>query len=169
MKDAIAHEMEDLSKSVAQVVGNTNCVAQTKKADYNGPAAQRAREQVEGEITELRRIFQQQNHEESRYLSGLNRGKLDTRRLARAGAGNFHVFRRREVLGKPDLDVILLLDVSGSMANRMGTVWATAAVFGEALITVDGINFLCLTYTGGPGNVQTTLICSRDMGKLCLG
>ncbi|KKN12176.1 hypothetical protein LCGC14_1018990, partial [marine sediment metagenome] len=166
--DAIAHELEDLSKSVSLAMGSY-CTAQTKKADYDGPAAQKVRERVEPEIAELRRLFQHQKMEASRNLSGLNVGKLDKRRLARVGAGNFHVFKRREVIGKPDMDVGLLLDVSGSMDSNMGVVWMAATVFGEALVTADGVNFLCLTYTGGFADVQTTLICSKEMGKVCLG
>jgi len=59
--------------------------------------------------------------------------------------------------------------VSGSMRSSMSFVWATAAVFAESLIHKKGVNFLALTYTGGYFNVQTTRICDREMGKLCLG
>lgn len=168
--DAIAHELEDLSKSVSAVMNaGSNLHARTKRADYDGPSAQKATEQVEPEIIRLRQLFERQKMEASRSLTGLNRGKLDSRRLARVGAGNFNVLRRREVLGKPDMDIGLLMDVSGSMDSNMGMVWQTAAMFGEALVRADGINFLCLTYTGGWMNVQTTMICSKEMGKLCLG
>lgn len=169
--DAIVHELEDLSRSVAEVItkpyGDVN--AQTKKADFDGPAAARVRNQVEKEIQEIQRVFDKQAAVKSRQLHGLTTGKLDTRRLARVGTGNLRVFKRREVLEQPDLAVGLLLDVSGSMHSNMGVVWMTAAVFSEGLVRKRGINFLCLTYTGGYFNVQTTKICDREMGKLCLG
>ncbi|MDP2736059.1 MAG: hypothetical protein Q8P12_07735, partial [bacterium] len=167
--DAVAHELEDLSKSVALALGDSSIKAQTRRADYDGPAAQKAREQVEPEIMALRRLFERQRMEVSRSLTGLTSGKLNGRKLARAGAGNFHVFKRREVIGKPDMAVGLLLDVSGSMNRNMGVVWMTASVFGEALSHVDGVNFLCLTYTGSLFDVNTTLICSREVGKVCFG
>lgn len=63
----------------------------------------------------------------------------------------------------------LLLDVSGSMHGQMSYVWATGCVFAEGLIRKKGVNFLALTYTGGFFNVQTTRICDRDMGRLCIG
>jgi len=167
--DAIAHELEDLSKSVQQVLRTSNATSRSRRADYDGPVATRIRAQVEPEIASLRQTFQRQNHEASRTVSGLMAGKLDTHKLARAGIGNQNVYMRREILSKPNLAVGLLLDVSGSMASHMNTVWATAMVFGEALTSLDGCNFLALTYTGGYNDVDVTEICSRDLGKVCLG
>jgi len=169
--DAVAHELEDLTKSVAEVINRplADVNAQTRRADYDGPAAERVRQQVEAEIQEMRRVFDRQAQVQSRYLKGLTIGKLDRRSLARVGAGNFRVFKRREVLETPDLAIGLLLDVSGSMYSRMDYVWATGAVFAEGLIRKRGVNFLALTYTGGMFEVQTTRICDREMGRLCLG
>ncbi|MDP2324860.1 MAG: VWA domain-containing protein, partial [Gammaproteobacteria bacterium] len=167
--DAITHELEDLSASVQQVLRRPDAHARAKRADYDGPAAARIRQQVEPEISSLRQAFKRQAQEASRTVSGLSSGKLDTRKLARAGIGNMHVYMRREVLSKPNMAVGLLLDVSGSMSPHMDTVWATATIFGEALIGLEGVNFLALTYTGGGDDVDMTEICSRDMGKVCLG
>lgn len=169
--DAVSHELEDISRSVAEALSvNVQQVqAQTKRADYDGPAAERVKAQVEKEIRELQRVFDRQAQVQARHLYGLTNGKLDARRLARVGAGNLHVFKRREVLDRPDLAVGLLLDVSGSMSSYMPIVWATAAVFGEALVRKPGVNYLCLTYTGGYFQVQTTRICDRQMGRLHLG
>ncbi|KKN58147.1 hypothetical protein LCGC14_0554870 [marine sediment metagenome] len=168
---AISHEMEDITRSVAEVVNRpiADVNAQTKKADYDGPAAARVEASVQSEIRDMTRVFDQQKALATRTMKGLTVGKLDSRSLARVGAGSRRVFKRREVLETPDLAVGLLLDVSGSMAQQMPFVWATACVFAEGLIRKKGINFLALTYTGGFFNVQTTRICDRDMGKLCLG
>jgi hypothetical protein len=176
--NAIAHELEDLSQSVAEVLGRPvgNVDAQTKLADYDGPAADRVREAVEPQIQEMRRVFDRQAQVKSRHIKGLTTGKLDSRSLARVGTGNLRVYKRREVLDTPDLAVGLLLDVSGSMSSNMPIVWATGCVFAEALIRKQGVNFLALTYTGGSGywsggisKVQTTRICDRQMGRLCIG
>jgi len=169
--DAIIHELEDLSASVAEVINQPigRVDAQTKKADYDAQAADRVRQQVESEIQEMRRVFDRQAQVKSRYLGGLTVGRLDRRNLARVGTGNLRVFKRREVLSTPDLAVGLLLDVSGSMSGEMKWVWATACVFAEGLVQKKGVNFLALTYTGGYFEVQTTRICDRDMGRLCLG
>jgi len=169
--DAIVHELEDITASVAEVINQPigNVDAQTKKADYDAPAAEKVRQQVKDEIQEMRRVFDRQAQVQSRYLGGLTVGKLDRRNLARVGAGNLRVFKRREVLETPDLAVGLLLDVSGSMSGNMNYVWATACVFAEGLIHKRGVNFLALTYTGGCFDVQTTRICDRNMGRLCLG
>jgi len=169
--DAIVHEMEDISRSVAEVINQPvgNVDALTKKADYDGPAAAKVRDAVENEIQKMRRVFDRQAAVQSRHLKGLTVGKLDSRNLARVGAGNFRVFKRREILETPDLAIGLLLDVSGSMHSQMSIVWATGAVFAEGLIHKKGVNFLALTYTGGLFEVQTTRICDREMGRLCLG
>ncbi len=169
--DAVIHEMEDLSRSVAEVIsrpyGDVN--AQTKRADYDAPAAAAVRAQVEPQIAEMRRVFDREASIQTRHLHGMTSGKLSTRRLARVGAGNLRVFKRKEVLERPDLAIGLLLDVSGSMNQLMDVVWATASVFAESLTMKPGVNFLCLTYTGGYFKVQTTRIADRGMGKLHLG
>lgn len=169
--DTIAHEIEDISQSVAEVISKPvgDVDAMTKKADYDGRAAAKVRDTVEKEIAEMRRVFDRQAAVQSRPLKGLTVGKLDRRNLARVGSGNFKVFKRREILETPDLAVGLLLDVSGSMNSQMSIVWATGAVFAEGLIRKKGVNFLALTYTGGYFNCQTTRICDREMGRLCLG
>jgi len=169
--DAIAHEMEDITRSVAEVISKPigDVMAQTQKADYDGPAADRVRQRVENEIQQMRRVFDRQAAVQSRQMKGLTLGKLDGRSLARVGAGNFRVFKRREILETPDLAVGLLEDVSGSMSSNMSYVWATACVFAEGLMRKKGVNFLALTYTGGYFEVQTTRICDKQMGQLCLG
>ena len=93
---------------------------------------------------------------------------MDSRRLARVGAGNLNVFRRKQVLETPDMAVGLLLDVSGSMHPWMHVVEQTAAVFAEGLSRKRGINFACWTYTGGYTQVELTRLCDRKMGKLHL-
>lgn len=169
--EAITHEMEDISRSVAEVISQPlrDVEAQTQKADYDGPAADKVRQQVQSEIQEIARIFDRQAAVMSRHIKGLTVGKLDTRSLARVGTGSTRVFKRREILETPDLAVGLLLDVSGSMAPQMKYVWSTACVFSEALARKKGVNFLALTYTGGFFHVQTTRICDREMSQICLG
>ncbi len=169
--DAISHEIEDLSQSVAEAmnVNAHNVKANTRIADYDGPAADRVRKEIEPQIQEMRRVFDRQKAVKSRDVRGLTSGKLDTRSLARVGTGNFRVYKRRDVVDTPDIAIGLLLDVSGSMQSNMNIVWATAGIFAEALIRKQGVNFLCLTYTGGSSNCQTTRLCDKSMGRLCLG
>lgn len=169
--DAISHEIEDLSKSVAQAMGARfgQVNAQTKRGDYDAPAAAQVRRQVESEIAEMARVFDRQKQLKTKRIKGLLAGKLNGRSLARVGTGNLHVYERRQVLDTPNIAVGLLLDVSGSMSHNMPIVWATGCVFAEALIRKQGVNFLALTYTGGNLEVQTTRICDRALGKLCIG
>jgi hypothetical protein len=168
--DAIAHEIEDLSQSVAEALAEDprQVAASARKADDDPELARRVTSQVMPQVQEIRRVFDRQQDVQARYLKGLDRGKLDDRRLARVGAGSLNVFQRRQVLERPDLAVGLLLDVSGSMSGHMGIVEETAAVFAEGLIRKPGVNFAAWTYTGGYTQVELTRICDRRLGKLCL-
>lgn len=169
--EAIAHEIEDLSQSVAEALAEDprNVAASARKADDDPDLARRVTSQVMPQVQEIRRVFDRQRDIQARYLKGLPRGKLDGRRLARVGAGNLNAFQRKQVLERPDLAVGLLLDVSGSMNSFMGIVEQTAAVFAEGLIRKPGVNFAAWTYTGAYTHVALTRICDRRLGKLCLG
>ena len=168
--DAIAHEAEDLSQSVAEALSldPRQVASQVRKGDYNAETAREAADRVKSQVAEISRVFDREQQVKSRQLHGQPRGKLDERRLARVGGGDMNVFRRREVLGRPDLAVALLLDVSGSMMGSMGLVEDAAAVFAGGLVRKQGVNFLALTYTGGFAKVDLTRICDRQMGKLYL-
>ena len=169
--EAIAHEIEDLSQSVAEALAEDprSVAASARKADHDPDMARRVTSQVMPQVQEIRRVFDRQQDIQARYLKGLPRGKLDGRRLARVGAGNLNAFQRKQVLERPDLAVGLLLDVSGSMSSFMGIVEQTAAVFAEGLIRKPGVNFAAWTYTGAFTHVALTRICDRRLGKLCLG
>jgi nitric oxide reductase activation protein len=169
--DAIAHEVEDLSQSVAEALAEDprHVAASARKADDDPELARKVTAEVMPQVQEIRRVFDRQQDIQSRYLKGLEKGKLDSRRLARVGAGSLNVFQRRQVLERPDVALGLLLDVSGSMLGFMHVVEQTAAVFAEGLIHKPGVNFAAWTYTGGHTQVELTRICDRRLGKLCLG
>jgi hypothetical protein len=169
--DAIAHEVEDLSQSVAEALAEDprHVAASARKADDDPELARKVTAEVMPQVQEIRRVFDRQQDIQSRYLKGLEKGKLDSRRLARVGAGSLNVFQRRQVLERPDVALGLLLDVSGSMLGFMHVVEQTAAVFAEGLIHKPGVNFAAWTYTGGHAQVELTRICDRRLGKLCPG
>ena len=168
--DAILHEIEDLSASVAEVLAEDprNVVANCRKADDDPELARRVTSDVMSEVQAIRRVFDQQRDAATVYLRGQDRGNLDSRRLWKVGVGDLNVKRRRMVLETPDMAVGLLLDVSGSMNRYMAIVEQTAAVFAEGLIHKRGVNFAAWAYTGGRFEVALTRLCDRRMGKLCL-
>ncbi|MGH7754128.1 MAG: VWA domain-containing protein, partial [Gemmatimonadales bacterium] len=168
--EALELELQDLTQEVAEILDlpPQHVAAQAKKARYDQRKAQATASRVQKQVAEVRRVFDQQNQSASRQLKGLERGKVDGRRLARVGAGDLHVFQRKQVLGKPDMDVGLVLDVSGSMNGHLRVVDETAAIFAEALSHKQGVNFAAWAYTGGQARVQLTRLCDRQMGKLHL-
>lgn len=166
---AVSHDLEDLSKSVAEVMMDSSIKnVQTRKADYDAPMADKVLASVQVEVSKMKRVFDRQSRIESRTLKGMVSGRLDGRSLAKVGTGDMRVFKRRNVVDKPDMAIDLLLDASGSMNRRMDTVYKTGAIFAEALVRKPGINFQCLVYTGGFYAVETTRICDRSMPRLCL-
>ncbi len=171
--EAIIHELEDLSASVAEVL-NTNpreVLTNALKATHDPERERQVTREVMPQVMEVRRVFAEQEQAASRTLKGLERGKLNGRRLARVGAGKYNVFQQRQVMSKPDMAVGLLLDVSGSMSPYMGIVEQTAAIFAEALSGLRGVNFAAWTYTCGYAWDKTVLtrICDPQMGRLALG
>ena len=168
--EAIAQELEDLSQSVAEILAEDprNVAASARKADDDPERARRVTSQVMPQVQEIRRVFDREQDTLTRHLTGLERGKVDSRRLAKWGAGSVNVFRRNQVLQNPDIAVGLLLDVSGSMNQWMHVVEQTAAVFAEGLIRKRGVNFAAWAYTGDRANVNLTRLCDRKMGKLHL-
>jgi len=101
--------------------------ASARKADYDADLAGQVTGRVMPQVGEIRRVFDRQQDAQARHLKGLERGKVDSRRLALVGAGDFNVFQRREGLSYPDISVGPLLDASGGMVGRMNVLEETAA------------------------------------------
>lgn len=77
----------------------------------------------------------------------LPEGKVDKRRLYKAGAGNYNIFTQRDVLSAPSLAVILLTDVSGSMSGeKLKMAVATTMALKTALKLIDGVSLMALAY-----------------------
>lgn len=171
MTETVANTVEDLTSLVVQVLGEApgNMAARVKRATYDAGAARTAIDQSGRAIRDVQEAFRRQQGEHSRWLKGLDRGRVDTKRLWRTQVPDPHIYKRRDVLGAPRLAVGLLLDVSGSMRKSMETVWRTAAVFSQGLARVPGVNFTILGYTGEAGRVALTRICDRNSPRLCLG
>lgn len=172
--DAIAREIEDLSESVASTleIDARHTVATARRGEYDPDLARQAVAGVGKEVSEIRRLFQDQKDRETQHIRGQLRGKLDPGRLARVGAGDLAVFQRRQVKAQPRRAVGLLLDASGSMSRWTPVVMETAAIFAEGLIHQRGINFAAWTYSGsgyyGDQRVELTRICDRAMPQLSL-
>jgi len=175
VEKAMAEQLELLTKEVADILAQKpeEVATRARRASYDAQALAEIRLRIGQQAANLRRVFEQEMRANSRFLRGQLRGRLDTRRLARVGAGDYNVRMRREVIGKPDLALGLLMDVSGSMMGYMPVVWETAGLFAEALVGRPGINFLGCTYTTEYSNGQNgtclTRIADRGLGRLCVG
>lgn len=170
MTEAVAHPAEDLSDPVALVVGEEprRLTAEARRADYDPERARRVISLVQPQVREVQASFLNQQHRNSRWHHGLQRGKLDDRRLWKPLVGDPGYFKLKDLAGRPSLAVGLLLDVSASMGRYMPVVEQTTAVFCQGLLPIPGIDFAAWWYTGQSGKMILTGICERRYPKLCL-
>ena len=87
--DATSGEAKALSRSVAQTLAEDpqHVVARARKAYYDSNRAASVMSQVQRESREIQQTFQRQQDLNSRWRHGLERGKLDSRRLWKPFAG----------------------------------------------------------------------------------
>ena len=168
--EVVAGKIEDLTPLVRQVLEESSrqVAARVQRATYDADRADRAISQSQRPIREVQAAFRRQRGMNPRWLKGLDRGRLDDRRLWKVPVSHTGYFKRRDATGIPHLALGLLLDVSGSMRKSMDIVWQTAAVFSQGLTQIPGINFAFLGYTGEGGKVALTRICDRQFPRLCL-
>ncbi|MFH1141179.1 MAG: hypothetical protein V1724_05865, partial [Chloroflexota bacterium] len=148
--EAITREVEDLSQSAAQVLAEDprQVAAGVKKADYDPGLARAMIAEVQPQVSRVQQAFRRQQDLKTRWLRGLERGKLDDRRLWKPFVGGTGYYKRKDVLGRPSLAVGLLLDVSGFMGEFSPLLHQTAALFFQGLVQKPGINFAAWCYTG---------------------
>jgi hypothetical protein len=166
----LANQVEDLSNPVALVVGEDprRLAAEARRAGYDPERARRVISVVQQQVREVQASFLNQQHRNFRWHHGLQRGKLDDRRLWKPLVGDPGYFKLKDLAGRPSLAVGLLLDVSGSVSRYMPLVEQTTAVFCQGLLPTPGIDFAAWWYTGQSGKMILTGICERRYPKLCL-
>lgn len=171
LADAIANEMESISQPVSRCLAEdpAEVAARVRKASYDAERATRVTAQIRREAQEMQQVFRRQQDLRACWLHGLDRGKLDDRRLWKPFVGDPGYYKRKDVLRGPNMAVGLLLDVSGSMTPYMPVVEQTVAIFYQGLIGMPGMNFAAWCYTGQSARVALTRICDRRSPLLCLG
>lgn len=172
--DRIAEATSNGTKALSQPVAQTlaedprQVAATVRKAHYDPGRAITIMSQVRQESREVQRTFQRQQDLSSRWLHGLERGKLDSRRLWKPFAGDPACYKRKDTLGRPSLAVGLLLDASGSMSSYARVAEQAAAVFFQGLRDISGLDFAAWCYTGQLAQVTLTRLCDRELPGLCL-
>lgn len=139
----------DLTDEVASIVGGTaGEQVRMELAGANPALAKKYRTDTYKTALKLSRIFQFDKRLRTRYSRGLQEGAVDARRLAKAGAADYKLFERKEVLSTPDLAVTVLVDMSSSMDNRVSQVMPMAAALKTAFDTIPNINLNVMAYAG---------------------
>jgi hypothetical protein len=169
--DAMKFERQDIKGDLAKL-GIYTDAAKIKNAEYSLDDYNKIRPKVESEIGKTVSAIQLKEREAFSYTPGHYSGKLDKRRLWKAGAGKQDVFRRRTENEKPSAAIVFIMDVSGSMSPYMNTVAESAVVFAESAARKENTYFEVLAYTSGwsrQGNrVSMTRMASPQLGKICL-
>ncbi|MEK7848040.1 MAG: vWA domain-containing protein [Chloroflexota bacterium] len=161
---------EDLSWSVARVVAEDprRVATGARQADYDPELARKVSAQVQPEVQGIQQAFRQRQDLNCRWRHGLDRGKLDERRLWKPFTGDQRCYQRKEAIGTPSLTVGLLLDVSGSMSQHIPIVEQTAALFFQGLRHMPGVSFAAWAYSGESARAVLTRICDAQLPRLCL-
>lgn len=171
MGDYASGHVEDLTQQLSQM-GIRASVTKIKDGFYDPLSYNKVKNMVSKEIQQVHRIFSQLDVLGAKWRHGLKNGKLDSRRLSKAGVGKVTVFKVRDIRNKPSLAVVLLMDVSASMNPYLGDVNKTACIFAEALQPLSPkIWYEVVTYTGkglhSGSDVQLSRLASSKM-KLSL-
>lgn len=139
---------EDITESVSEVFGGRADQAISLELAEDDPAKARRLEAETRPIAErLRRLFERDKRLRTRARRGLEEGRVSPRRLARAGAHDYHIFERKEVLNAPSLAVGILVDASGSMTHeRLDRALGIAMALKTALGQVRGADLMVAAY-----------------------
>lgn len=139
---------EDITESVSEVFGGRADQAITLElAEYDPEKTRRLEEQTRPIAEKLRRLFERDKRLRTRARRGLEEGRVSPRRLARAGAHDYHIFERKEVLNAPSLAVGILVDASGSMTHeRLDRALSIAMALKTALGQVRGADLMVAAY-----------------------
>jgi len=171
MGDYAGGHVEDLTQQLSQM-GIRASVTKIKDGFYDPLSYNKVKNMVSKEIQQVHHIFSQLDVLGAKWRHGLKNGKLDGRRLSKAGVGKTTVFKIRDIRNKSSLAVVLLMDVSASMNPYLGDVNKTACIFAEALQPLSPkIWYEVVTYTGkglhSGSDVQLSRLASSKM-KLSL-
>lgn len=155
IEDFLAHGAEDISSDVDNYLGGGGGdrvkmsmakLDQKKAVTYEREAREIARR--------VAMLFEWDKKLRTRYRRGLYEGKVSKSRLARAGASDYRLFHKKEILAAPSLAVALLIDASGSMTMRWGgqseldKALKTATALKLAFQQRENIDVMVCAYSG---------------------
>lgn len=170
LSQASDERAEDLSPSVARMLSEEpgKVTARARAARYDPALAHAVIYQVGRQIREIQQAFRRRQDESSGWVYGLDRGRLDGRRLWKLPLADRALYKRREAQSEPSLAIGLLLDVSASMSRHMTVVQQAAAVFSQGLGLAPGIDLIAWCYSGQGSSVGLTRVYDRQSPRLSL-
>jgi hypothetical protein len=165
---------ENIGSQVREILGGAGTPDITMKLAERNPAkVNKLFLETRMTAQKVSQLFMQDKRLRTRYRRGLLDGAVDPRRLYKAGASDYKLFERREVLSAPSLAVGVLIDASGSMGG--GYSYLThigdlerAITIGMALKTaltmIENVDLMIMAYNTDSG---TTLhrIYDRKSGE----
>jgi hypothetical protein len=139
---------EDITESVSEVFGGrADQTISLEMAEDDPEKARRLEAETRPIAERLRRLFERDKRLRTRARRGLEEGRVSPRRLARAGAHDYHIFERKEILNAPSLAVGILVDASGSMTHeRLDRALGIAMALKTALDQVRGADLMVAAY-----------------------
>ena len=112
----------------------------------------------------LKKVFEKILKNDEANYKGQKKGKLDTSRLWRLGVNDTAVFKKRNIMEKSDYAVEILIDVSGSMWDRVKyeNALGTAICIESALSDLEGVEVKTVAFNFYDGTRMMVLKDFKD-------
>lgn len=116
-------------------------------------------EEFKMKIHGLRKVFEKILKNDEINYKGQKKGRLDTARLWRVGLNDSHVFKKRNIVEKSNYSVEILIDISGSMYDRVKykNALGTAICIEGALNGLDGVEVKTVAFNFEDGTRMLVL------------
>lgn len=115
-KGILMRSTKDTNEAIRKLLGAGSGERLTVTlAEQDNKLAQKLRSQTMETATLVRRIFEAEKRVRTRHRRALSEGSIDKRRLYKAGAEDYKIFEKKDVVKPTRLAVSLLIDSSESM------------------------------------------------------
>jgi hypothetical protein len=175
--DWLQGQPENITGDVQQILGSSVSSSTVKiaKAQASPDASRQMERKTQPAAADMAQKLVFDKKMRTRNSRSLPEGKVDARRLYKAGTGNYEVFKQRDILQQASLGVSILVDASGSMhqgwthEKPFDMAMESACALKQALTMTQGIDLMVLAYSGEGSYTQIKRIYDAELGEFRLG
>lgn len=164
VQQAVISKSSDLSELIGNLAKDSPSQIIPFIPEEDGDKTTISRQAAYETEEKTRRVFQEYRLKRTRDYRGLEDGRISSRRLYRAGYGDFRVFQRRERPDEINMCVFLLMDLSGSVHCYEELIDQIVVALSDAL-TKEKVEFIALGYSHRNGKVHIARLYDKELGK----